>query len=472
MESGATTLQGVPTLGWPEGRTWLVIISGANVATYPLCAGETLTIGRAETNDVRIDASSVSREHAKLYVDRVLAVEDLGSVNGTKVDQTPLVPNVKTPFHTGTPLSFGSAVAVVQQVPEGALPTISEPDPEIGPPPKARFPPNAPTVVDPVMTELYGTINRVAASELDVLILGETGVGKELVAEQIHRNSTRASQPMVSLNCAALSETLLEAELFGHVKGAFTGADRDKTGILEAADGGTVFLDEIGELPLTIQAKLLRAVEAREIQPVGSVGTRSIDVRFVAATNRDLEAEVTAGRFRSDLLFRLDGMTIDVPPLRDRPADIRPLAERFLASAKRPAGTSGELELSDTAAALLAGYRWPGNVRELRKVIERAAVLTTTNVIEVTHLPVERMAAAIATDAERTAQASSVAQAKLSARFSAEELAVRQRILDALAECHGNQTRAAEILEISRRTFTNWLDRYDIPRPRKRPSKS
>ena len=270
---------------------------------------------------------------------------------------------------------------------------------------------------------------------------------------------------MISVNCAALSETLLESELFGHVKGAFTGADNDKDGILEAANTGTVFLDEVGELPLGIQAKLLRAIDVREIQPVGAVRTKTIDVRFVSATNRDLDEEVKVGNFRKDLLHRLDGMSIHVPPLRRRPADIIPLAERFITQAKRPGGTTAELELSDAAAALLRRYQWPGNVRELKKVIERAAVLSRNDMIDAVDLPVEKMSAAIATSAELEARGGPSDDG--TDRWTAEETDVRKRILDALADFNGNQTRAAEKLGISRRTFTNWLDRYDIPRPRK-----
>jgi len=270
---------------------------------------------------------------------------------------------------------------------------------------------------------------------------------------------------MISVNCAALSETLLESALFGHVKGAFTGADNDKDGILEAANTGTVFLDEVGELPLGIQAKLLRAIDVREIQPVGAVRTKTIDVRFVSATNRDLDEEVKVGNFRKDLLHRLDGMSIHVPPLRRRPADIIPLAERFITQAKRPGGTTAELELSDAAAALLRRYQWPGNVRELKKVIERAAVLSRNDMIDAVDLPVEKMSAAIATSAELEARGGPSDDG--TDRWTAEETDVRKRILDALADFNGNQTRAAEKLGISRRTFTNWLDRYDIPRPRK-----
>ncbi len=435
------------------------MISGGHVGTHPLTEGQTITVGRAEENDVRIDSSSVSREHARIYVDRVMNLEDLGSANGTKIGDATIPPNERVPFHVGVPISFGDAVATVQMVPEGVAPEA------IGGDEASNGGGGAATIVDPSMVALYETIERVGGSELDVLILGETGVGKELVAQELHRRSPRSAAPMISVNCAALSETLLESELFGHVKGAFTGADNDKDGILEAANTGTVFLDEVGELPLGIQAKLLRAIDVREIQPVGAVRTKTIDVRFVSATNRDLDEEVKVGNFRKDLLHRLDGMSIHVPPLRRRPADIIPLAERFITQAKRPGGTTAELELSDAAAALLRRYQWPGNVRELKKVIERAAVLSRNDMIDAVDLPVEKMSAAIATSAELEARGGPSDDG--TDRWTAEETDVRKRILDALADFNGNQTRAAEKLGISRRTFTNWLDRYDIPRPRK-----
>jgi transcriptional regulator with AAA-type ATPase domain len=242
----------------------------------------------------------------------------------------------------------------------------------------------------PAIRNVYALAARAAAGQINVLILGETGTGKEVLATAIHRMSRRAQGPFVCINCAAISPGLLESELFGHEKGAFTGAVQAKEGLLEGAHGGTVFLDEVGEMPLGLQAKLLRVVETREVIPVGGVKARPIDVRFLAATNRDLEEEVSKKTFRQDLYFRLNGISLTVPPLRERPGDIEPLARSFVASAvkvlDRPAPA-----LSEEALRLLGSYCWPGNVRELRNVMERAVLLCDGSEIGAEHLPVEKM---------------------------------------------------------------------------------
>lgn len=223
------------------------------------------------------------------------------------------------------------------------------------------------------MQELRREIDTVAQSDLAVLILGETGVGKELVAEQLHARSTRAERPLVYVNCAALPETLAESELFGHRKGAFTGADRDRVGKFELADGGTLFLDEVGELPLAVQAKLLRALQSGEIQRPGSDRLLRVDVRVIAATNRDLQREVSAGRFRADLYHRLSVFPLPVPPLRDRGRDVLELAGFFLERDQQRLGVRN-LRLGADAQQALLEYSWPGNVRELEHLLSRAAL--------------------------------------------------------------------------------------------------
>jgi MoxR-like ATPase len=247
-------------------------------------------------------------------------------------------------------------------------------------------------VVDGAMRELERLVERIAQGTISVLIMGETGVGKEILAERVHRLSPRAGRPFVRLNCAALSESLVESELFGHERGAFTGAGVLKPGLLETADGGTVFLDEVGELPLAVQAKLLRVLEDRQVQRVGALKPRAIDVRFVAATNRDLEAEVQRGRFREDLYFRLNGISLVIPPLRQRVSEISGLARAFISLAAR-ASSRAEPVLSREALALLEGYRWPGNIRELRNAMERAVLLCTGREIGLAHLPVDKLRA-------------------------------------------------------------------------------
>jgi DNA-binding NtrC family response regulator len=315
------------------------------------------------------------------------------------------------------------------------------------------------------MRAVYELVDRVAASALSVLILGETGVGKEVVAESIHRRSgARSRGPFVRINCAALSETLLESELFGHERGAFTGALRAKPGLLEVADKGTAFLDEVGELPSSVQAKLLRAVESREITRVGGLRAIPIDVRFVAATNRDLRAEVERGAFREDLYFRLNGLSIAVPALRERPAEFDALLNHFLSAVAKEVRRPRPVVAEATLQALKA-YSWPGNIRELRNVIESAALRATGDRIEPSDLPRELFL-------QRTAEPNRRIPVPRDAGGSERGLnprqrADRERILSALRACHGNQTRAAEYLGMPRRTLVAKLSAYRIPRPRK-----
>jgi two-component system, NtrC family, response regulator AtoC len=317
------------------------------------------------------------------------------------------------------------------------------------------------------MHELYSMVERIAWSDISVLIFGETGVGKERLAE------------------AALTETLLESELFGHEKGSFTGAQSAKAGLLESANGGTFFLDEVGDMPVTTQVKLLRVIEERKVRRVGALKPLPIDVRFVAATNRDLELEVQRGAFRKDLFFRLNGISFVIPPLRERVGEIEGLARGLIREACQRMGRSKEPELSAEVLALLQQYPWPGNIRELRNVVERAVLLCTGDRLELSHLPAEKMSAHFA--ARRTGHAAGPGQmaaaplaplppppilrgpALLPAELR-EQLAEaeRHRIVEALSKCAGNQTEAAQALGISRRTLVKRLAAFNIPRPRKR----
>jgi len=285
-----------------------------------------------------------------------------------------------------------------------------------------------------------------AKSDLILLLRGETGVGKEVLAARIHALSARAARPFLKVNCAALTETLFESELFGHEKGSFTGAVAQKIGYFEAAHGGTLLLDEIGDLSHPMQVKLLRVLEAREIVRVGAVEPRPVDVRVLAATHRDLEEMVAEGTFRRDLYYRLDGLSLHIPPLRERPSDLEALARKFAAAQGR--------ELTAAAVARLRSHPFPGNVRELRNVVERACVLSTGAPIGEVHLVIggEREEPARRTKSLR------------------DELAnvERQRILDALAQTHGNQSEAAKLLGMPRRTLTKRLSEYELPRPRRR----
>ncbi len=323
-------------------------------------------------------------------------------------------------------------------------------------------------ILDPCMHALYEQVARVAAASINVLILGETGAGKEVLARAIHNLSPRKAGPFVALNCAALTESLLQAELFGHEKGAFTGALQARAGLFETAAGGTLFLDEIGELPLSIQTKLLRALEDRKVLRVGARAERDVDVRFVAATNRDVEAEAEAGTFRQDLYYRLNGISFTIPPLRERPSEIAALSRMFLARCNAELGRQVPLTLADDTMRLLESYPWPGNVRELRNVIERGAVLCSGDVLRPEHLP-QRVVNGGTNRASIPASALDGAREDALMRARSELQGIeRQRILEALEQCGGNQTRAAEALGISRRTLVYRLGDLGLPRPRKR----
>ena len=330
------------------------------------------------------------------------------------------------------------------------------------------------------MPRLRRLAERIAQSDISVIISGETGVGKEVLAEAIHRSSARGRRPFLRLHCAALSESLLESELFGHERGAFTGAVAAKPGLLETAEGGTVFLDELGELPLSIQVKLLRVLEERKVLRVGSLVPRAIDVRFIAATNRDLELEVARGRFRKDLFFRLNGMSLLIPPLRERTDEIAALARDFAAECSRRDGRAVPPELSADAMVVLSRYAWPGNIRELRNVVERAVLLCGSGPIRSKHLPLEKMASTIAAPTAEPAPeappesppppAAPPPEDEVERLRSALADVERQRIVDALNQCAGNQSSAAELLGMSRSAFIKRLNRFGIARPRRKGS--
>jgi two-component system, NtrC family, response regulator AtoC len=314
-------------------------------------------------------------------------------------------------------------------------------------------------VSDPSMERLYGLVKKVAQTPMTVLILGETGAGKEVVAAEIHRQSPRAAKGFVQLNCASLPETLLESELFGYERGAFTGADKKKQGYFEAADGGTLFLDEIGEIPLTLQPKLLRVLEERKLTRLGGTAEVKVDVRLVCATNRDLEQEVGRGRFREDLFFRVSAFTLLVPPLRDRRAEIRPLAERFAVKYARELKQAPS-HFSPEAMSLLEAYPWPGNVRELKNAIERAVVLAPAGTIAAEDLPPR------VREGARAAKAGSplVIGEGVDVREQIAEVE-RAAIVAAMDECGGNQTRAAQKLGLSRRALIYKLEKYGLKPP-------
>jgi DNA-binding NtrC family response regulator len=301
--------------------------------------------------------------------------------------------------------------------------------------------------VSKAMATVREMIAKVAPTDSPVLIQGESGTGKELVANEIHRRSGREKKPFVVINCAAVPENLIEAELFGFERGAFTGAIQRKAGQFKIADGGSLFLDEIGELPLGLQAKLLRALENGEFQPLGSTKPVRVDVRIIAATNRKLEELTNAGQFREDLFYRLNVFPITIPPLRERKEDITPIAERFLQSLNRPTPT-----LEKTVTAMLASYHWPGNVRELRNILERAVILAGTERIAPEHISISQPAAAgTPEDALRA----------LVGEKSLPEIE-KTMIELALERAGGNKSKAAELLGITRRTLYGRLERFGL----------
>jgi two-component system response regulator AtoC len=483
----------------------------------PVEPGKMLGVGRGEENAIRLDCPSVSRLHLVLHPMREgLEVEDLGSSNGTMLirgsaeagssGQEQLPPKERFAMKIGDALRVGSALISLQTKRRSIVPTKNTSRAFGGPR----------VLLDPAVKQAYDLIARAAATEISVLILGETGAGKEAMAETVHQRSPRRAGPFLLLNCAALSETLLESELFGHEKGAFTGAHSTKAGLLESTGGGTVFLDEIGELSLGTQAKLLRVLEERSVMRVGATKPRRIDVRFVTATNRDLTREVRAGRFRGDLYYRISGLVVRIPPLRERPTEIEPLARYFLTEFSNQMGQAAP-ELEPGAIEALHAYDWPGNVRELKNVMERAVLLAASGAVTREHVLPEPtlfsdaagaggLLASGADDLDESTQVitrprefgspspssrrrslrapDSVrgrSSAPGSARSSQSPASSRPRggeghtddekrdkLIRALEACGGNQTRAAEMLGISRRTLINRLDRWKLPRPQKR----
>lgn len=563
---GATVVTPFGSYGSDEvaPRTLQLVVIGSGTPTvYPIAGTGTLTVGRSPQCEIRIDADSISRRHARVTLGETITIEDLGSANGTRVRGTAIEAGSITTISIGELVGLGtldvfirpgssqdarlvtgadfearlddecardghfavlsirtSRLAHDENV-ENALDEIlrktdvlckaaaheyyvllldvspssaDEAFRRIGDqllkadikattsiaiyprdggsrrqllaklrtPASSEQAPRGTSVVvsDPQMQELHHLVEQIADSRLSVLILGETGVGKEVFAHAVHRASSRGNGPFIEINCAALTETLLESELFGHEKGAFTNATSAKLGLIETADKGTLLLDEIGEMPLLTQAKLLRVIEDLQVRRVGALKARTIDVRFIAATNIDLEAQIARGTFRRDLFYRLNGVTIDVPPLRERLSEIEPLALAFIARTcppdRRPPTLAAE------TIAQLREYRWPGNVRELKQVIERAVLLCGDNPIQPIHLPLERMRRVADASATRLPTMRARASDLPPPKGSPEE---QRWIMETLTAAGGNQTVAARMLGLSRRTLVSRLRTY-----RKKPS--
>ena len=565
-ESGAS--------GGADPAMRLLVFSGETLTTHPLPVGGQLVIGRADECHIQVDVPALSRKHALIRVGPPLTVEDLGSVNGTRLRGEKLVSGTRARLRPGDAIEAGPLTIVVQrdkasmdarprrlwthgyfegrleeecaraeasgvvfsvlrlklqgtsspQAVQDTLAALLAPTDVVasyGPgeyealiaggspqalvqklslaldkrdaqvligaatfgkdgrdPDTLLFEANrrvevekatgervahgavsvkGVVIADPQMIALHALVKKVASGDISVLLLGETGVGKEIFAEAIHQASPRASKPFQKFNCAAFTETLLESELFGHEKGAFTGAVKAKVGLIESANGGSVLLDEVGEMPLATQAKLLRVLEAKEVLRVGDVKPRPIDVRFIAATHRDLEAQVEKGGFRQDLFFRLNGISLVIPPLRERMAELESLARHFITRAAKQFSRSPEPTLTPEALAILKAYRWPGNLRELRNMLERAVLLANDKLIGPDDLPLDKLTSTPLTRPPSDAPTGAAPEGDVE----------RAKIIAALENYGGNQTLAARALGISRRTMLNRLDAYAIPRPRK-----
>jgi len=388
---------------------------------------------------------------------------------GAKLDGIDVLREVRT-IAPGTPViivtGFGELEKAVEAVRDGAFDFVSKPfdiaeikglveralqrAPTPPPPTSVRgaMPPEL-LGRTPAMTAVYKEIAHAAAADAPVLIVGESGTGKELVARAIHHHGNRASRPFVPINCGALTETLLESELFGHVRGAFTGAILDHKGVFQTAHTGTVFLDEVGEMSPALQVKLLRVLQEGEVRPVGGNRAVRTDVRIVAATNVDVDKAVADGRFRQDLYYRLGVVVIQLPPLRDRREDIPLLVESFLQAAAAKAGKV--VDIAPAAIEALTAYHWPGNVRELENTIERLVVFSRSSRIEASELPAGLAASPPSTESSLFAGLPTIDELE------------RRYLLHVIEQVGGNRTRAAEVMGIDRRTLYRMAERFGIP---------
>ena len=505
-ETLPSTLNSTPQGLLQEGNHILLIVSDAGVVQMPIEAGRSVRIGRLGTSDVVVDHPSASRAHAVIHAGNPPAIEDLGSSNGTYVQGQRIPATTRVPLPIGSVANVAGVTFLVRN--QSSEPGAARADSRRTASVTCSGSVRSLVLRDEKMQELLQVMARVAQSAMPVLILGETGVGKELLAERLHQLSPRRERPLLRVNCAALSDGILASELFGHERGAFTGAHATKVGLFEAANGGTVFLDEVGELSQETQAKLLRVLETGEVVRVGSHQARQVDVRLVSATNRDLRALVAERTFRADLYYRLNGVLAQVPPLRERQADIIPLAEYFIARSADMMALEPP-HLSEAARSLLLRHRWPGNVRELKHVCERAVVLAQGPTLDTSAFQLEAALPSLPprsvtpdsrslepsrlsdvprsqegvrlSDSSLGSRASRSPSSSSSSRFRSSrradqlrvelERAERDRIMEALQQA-GNQADAARLLGISRRALLYRLDAYDIPRPRKGRGKS
>jgi len=416
---------------------------------------DVIRIGSSRSSDVGLSDNTVSRRHAEIVrTPEGVLLRDLGSTNGTfvgpiKVREVFLGPD--TAFRVGrTELHYKALDEVVRVAPIATH----------------RFEGMVGASVS--LREVFAVLDRVAPTGLTVLIQGETGTGKELASRAVHTRSRRSDGPLCIFDCGSVPENLIESALFGHARGAFTGAVESRQGVFESADGGTIFLDEIGELPLELQPKLLRVLEQREVRRIGEHHPRPVDVRVVAATNRDLRTEVREGRFREDLFYRLAVVEVRLPPLRERLADL-PMLVSFLL--ERAPHNQRVTRLTPEVLRLFEAYRWPGNVRELHNVVDRALPFCDSEAITIDALPASLRAAALSRETRVPGAAAAQHVEELQglpfrqARDRIMEAFEREYLMDLLERHAGNLSRAARAADVDRKTLGRLMKKHDIRRP-------
>ncbi len=473
-----STLTTAPPILAP-GPHLIVFIQGG-VKAHPLKPGQVVTVGRSTDSEIRIDTPSISRRHFTIREGAPSLIEDLASANGTRLNGVRLLANTPTPFEIGNLIEAGGIFFMVQDHGPSTEQMTARIEKSTAPDEESTSIQAMVVVEDVAMARIHGLVELVARSGIPVLVMGETGVGKEVISAALHKRSPRAEKPYIKLNCAALPEALLESELFGYERGAFTGANQTKAGLIEAAHQGTFFLDEIGEMPLPTQAKLLRVLENGELMRLGGLKPRIVDVRFIAATNRNLPSLVAKGAFRRDLYFRLNGITIPIPPLRERKSEIPALASFFLGQAAMRVGRVVP-KLTADLIAVLEKHSWPGNIRELKNVMDRALTVCVGGTLLPEHLIIEPDLSL--DEAPQSVRRPAPSRPASTPNMSAVTLPAKEPhgrlmrmdseteqklILKALDQAGGNQSRASEILGISRRTLINRLDEYGLRRPRKK----
>jgi transcriptional regulator with PAS, ATPase and Fis domain len=434
MDDERTQAQSRPTIV-TYGKTRVTVTEGPDRGLSLETANQPVRVGTAADNDLVLTDPTVSRRHCAIVpTGDGFRVSDEGSTNGVLVGRVRIFEAV---LSGQAELRIGDSIVSVLPLSERVEREQATTD---------HF--GDLLGVSPRMRELFADLSRIAASDVTVLIEGETGTGKELVAESLHRESPRAEKPFVVFDCGAVTPTLVESELFGHERGAFTGAVAARAGVFEQADSGTIFLDELGELPKELQPKLLRVLEKREVRRIGSQRAIPVDVRVVSATNRKLAAEVARGNFRQDLYFRLAGAHVSVPPLRDRREDLPLLVEHFL---RRATPTRSRSEISAQVWEMFLAHRWPGNVRELRNAVDRWAVT-----------PERALGALEPTVEEGQAPAAIELSPLREARRDAGDDFERRYLRALLARTSGNVTRAAAIAEVSRQMIQKLMRKQGL----------